>query len=432
MAVRIALQCSEADAHLILSEENSAARLLTRPGEAIYNDANGMVEGNNFFQVVWLSDERREGYLARAPATWPRRGTGRPPQQIVFEGNLPAVPSKNHLLAGLLQAADLGRAAQGRPRLARRGDRHQGPDRRRLPAPERRQPPDGRPERRDGARACSRCRSSRLAAQHDPERRPVRPARRQPRRLAARRPARQGRATSSRTRPRGHRPRPRRGRSARSPPRSSAGSSRATRPTPPTIYLFVYDLQRFRDLRKADDDFGFGGGGYGEKKADPPSKLFGTILRDGPPLGVHTLVWCDSLNNLNRTFDRQALREFEMRVLFQMSANDSSTLIDSPVASKLGPNRALFFSEEEGRLEKFRPYGLPPDDWLDEVRQQLRPGPCPSPVPSPSRSPSPPATATATSEPTRPRRARRVERVRLGLLVQPWPGESEPWSPPSE
>ena len=45
MAVRIALQCSEADAHLILSEDNTAARLLTRPGEAIYNDANGLVEG---------------------------------------------------------------------------------------------------------------------------------------------------------------------------------------------------------------------------------------------------------------------------------------------------------------------------------------------------------------------------------------------------
>ncbi len=33
---------SESDAHLILSDDNSAARLLTRPGEAIYNDANGM------------------------------------------------------------------------------------------------------------------------------------------------------------------------------------------------------------------------------------------------------------------------------------------------------------------------------------------------------------------------------------------------------
>ncbi|MEN6558254.1 MAG: FtsK/SpoIIIE domain-containing protein, partial [Thermoguttaceae bacterium] len=52
MAVRIALQCSEADAHLILSEDNTAARLLSRPGEAIYNDANGLYEGNHPFQIV--------------------------------------------------------------------------------------------------------------------------------------------------------------------------------------------------------------------------------------------------------------------------------------------------------------------------------------------------------------------------------------------
>ena len=43
IAIRVALQCSEADAHLILSEENTAARLLTRPGEAIYNDFNGVL-----------------------------------------------------------------------------------------------------------------------------------------------------------------------------------------------------------------------------------------------------------------------------------------------------------------------------------------------------------------------------------------------------
>src|SRR5262249_14844580 len=113
----------------------------------------------------------------------------------------------------------------------------------------------------------------------------------------------------------------------------------------PPIYLFIFDIQRFRELRKSEDDFGFSR--YGEEKEVPPSKLFGNILRDGPPLGVHTVVWCDSLNNLNRTFDRQTLKEFELRVLFQMSGNDSSTLIDSPAAGKLGENRALFFSEEE-------------------------------------------------------------------------------------
>ncbi len=50
MAVRIALQCSESDAVLILSDDNTAARLISRPGEAIYNDAGGLLEGNQPFQ----------------------------------------------------------------------------------------------------------------------------------------------------------------------------------------------------------------------------------------------------------------------------------------------------------------------------------------------------------------------------------------------
>src|SRR5262249_13823267 len=103
MAVRIALQCSEADAHLILSEDNTAARLLTRPGEAIYNDANGMIEGNNLFQVVWLSDERGEMYRGKIQELARRHHIRKPPP-IVFEGNLPAEVSKNPLLNRLLGA----------------------------------------------------------------------------------------------------------------------------------------------------------------------------------------------------------------------------------------------------------------------------------------------------------------------------------------
>ncbi|HVJ83909.1 MAG TPA: FtsK/SpoIIIE domain-containing protein, partial [Planctomycetia bacterium] len=90
MAVRIALQCSEADAHLILSEDNSAARLLGRPGEAIYNDSNGAVEGNSPFQVVWLPDERREAYLKSIHELAVKRGMLPTTPAIVFEGNAPA------------------------------------------------------------------------------------------------------------------------------------------------------------------------------------------------------------------------------------------------------------------------------------------------------------------------------------------------------
>jgi hypothetical protein len=63
-----------------------------------------------------------------------------------------------------------------------------------------------------------------------------------------------------------------------------------------------------------------------------------------------------------------------------MSANDSSSLIDSPAAGKLGPNRALFFSEEENRIEKFRPYGLPDQAWLDKVSSRLHSRPVTEPV----------------------------------------------------
>ena len=77
------------------------------------------------------------------------------------------------------------------------------------------------------------------------------------------------------------------------------------------------------------------------------------------------------MNNLNRYFTHQQLREFEMRVLFQMSPTDSGGLLDSPAASKLGRNRALFASEEQNRLEKFRPYGMPDERWIEEVGKKL-------------------------------------------------------------
>jgi S-DNA-T family DNA segregation ATPase FtsK/SpoIIIE len=58
-------------------------------------------------------------------------------------------------------------------------------------------------------------------------------------------------------------------------------------------------------------------------------------------------------------------------VLFAMTGVDSSNLIDSPAASKLGPHRALLYTEEQGRLEKFRPYGWPAAEWLASMTGQF-------------------------------------------------------------
>jgi S-DNA-T family DNA segregation ATPase FtsK/SpoIIIE len=106
MAVRIALQCSEADSRLILADDNPAARLLSRPGEAIYNDANGLVEGNSRFQVAWLPDDRRDDYLAQVVELARQRNYRPPRPQIVFEGNAPAEVEKNRPLQDLLTAPE--------------------------------------------------------------------------------------------------------------------------------------------------------------------------------------------------------------------------------------------------------------------------------------------------------------------------------------
>ena len=146
--------------------------------------------------------------------------------------------------------------------------------------------------------------------------------------------------------------------------RQSAGGA-----NPPPIYLFVYGLQRYRALRKSEDSFSFGSSD--EEKKPQPDKQFADILRDGPPVGIHTIAWCDTAAALERTLERSAMREFDNRVLFQMSAADSSNLIDSPLGNKLGQHRALLYSEEQGVSEKFRPYALPSDRWLAYVKQQL-------------------------------------------------------------
>jgi len=68
------------------------------------------------------------------------------------------------------------------------------------------------------------------------------------------------------------------------------------------------------------------------------------------------------------------LSEFEMRVVFQMSASDSASLIDAPAAATLGLHRALFYNDREGSLETFRPYAQPDPAWLEQVARRSEVG----------------------------------------------------------
>jgi len=371
MAVRIALQCSEADSRLILADDNPAARLLSRPGEAIYNDANGLVEGNHPFQVAWLPDDERERYLQRIRAFAEEQGYRPPQPQIVFEGNAPALIEHNQRLNTLLSAPiwpEVGRrvfAWLGEPVAIKDP----------TAAHFRRQSASnllivGRDD--ESALGMVTAALLSLAAQYPiPDTRfylldftPVdAPYADLLARLAALLPHRV-----------------KRGRRRQLPDLIAEVAAEVNRRLDqmdedqvwkePAVYLFIYGLQRARDLRQ-EEDFGFPFGVEEEEAPPNPAQQFATIVREGPEVGVHTIVWCDTYANLTRTLDRRSLREFEMRVAMQMSAEDSANLIDTPAASKLGLYRAYFYSEDESRLEKFRPYGLPSEAWLAWVGERF-------------------------------------------------------------
>ena len=137
----------------------------------------------------------------------------------------------------------------------------------------------------------------------------------------------------------------------------------------PAIYLVIFGLQRYRLLRKQEEDFSFSRTDDAGPKVD---KQFAELLSEGPAAGIHTIIWADAPITVERTLDRGSMRQFDHRILFQMSAADSSNLIDSPIANRLGANRALLYSEEHGTFEKFRPYDVPDEAWLAFLMEHLK------------------------------------------------------------
>jgi hypothetical protein len=109
-----------------------------------------------------------------------------------------------------------------------------------------------------------------------------------------------------------------------------------------------------------------------ENAAATPDRVLADVLREGPVVGIHSMLWFDGLNNVNRGLSRASQREFGIKILFQMSANDSGQLIDSTAAADLGPGRAILHREETGVIEKFRPWAMPDDEWLATVAMSIR------------------------------------------------------------
>jgi ABC-type multidrug transport system fused ATPase/permease subunit len=364
MAVRIALQCSEADSQLILDDENVAARLLSRPGEAIYNDVGGRVAGNNPFQTAWLSDSCRDSYLSRVTELARDKQDSREPP-VVFEGGVPADITENRQLAECLEH-EAQAAEVSTPRIW-------------LGAPVTMKDPTAVTLRRQSGANVLVVGQRDEVAMNLMTAAIVGLAAQLPRRLLQfvildgsppDSPLAGAFARVSSVLPHTCRLVPRR--SVQEVIAELAGEvekrEQANQHDAPAVILAIYGLQRYRVLRRREDAFGLSLDDKAEPRADVQ---FSELLREGPGVGIHVLAWADTLSTLERAVDRQTLREFDHRVLFQMSAADSSNLVDSPIANQLGFHRALLYSEEQGGLEKFRPYDALKDDWLAHVRKKL-------------------------------------------------------------
>jgi energy-coupling factor transporter ATP-binding protein EcfA2 len=360
ISVRIALRCWGEESRLILSDDNIAASLLSRPGEAIYNSEYGLVEGNNVFQVAWLSDTQLEHYLIEIQNRAPTNRIS----PIVFDGNQPANIETNNGLYLALTApvptkmprrlkAWVGEPTAIRESIAVTFQREGGKNLLIV----------GTDEQTALGMLVTSIIS--LAAQlpHIPANNtqtfsvldfstdevgtPFQYlAEKLPHSVTV-----------------GHR--------HKLPEIINRIAKEAQRrihddKENPPLFLIIFGLHRARDLRLDVPAIK----GDSMRSAQPAQQLT-TILREGPDIGIHTLIWCDTFSRLKATFTLRTQREFILRVALQMGEKDSYNLVDSSAASKLGTHRALLYNDEKGTTEKFRPYTVPAQQWLDWAIMKL-------------------------------------------------------------
>lgn len=354
MAVRIALQCEGSDAMIILSEDNLAAERLRHAGQAVYNDASGRIEGNQPFQVAYLSKSHQQERLAEIPVGKPfvdesNNSLGR---CVVFEGHRSAIwenqaieqamellPSRETSAIG----AVVGDSVSIEPAVAIQLTRQAGRNFLIVGS-----------EDRNAADAMAalmltlthsarnRLNTTPQIAFLDGSRPDDQYVARLPQLVRTLNPeawiadVRSSEKTLGQV--------------------YEELQKRAAEPdvVRPPFFLTISQLGRFRELRKSDE-FSFGGDDSGTVKPDVQLQ---EILRDGPGYGIHTIMWADNWNTVSRVVARQSMHDLELRILMQMSSNDSNHLIDSPIANRLDSHVMLVHDEASGLSRKFRPYRI--------------------------------------------------------------------------
>jgi hypothetical protein len=377
MAVRIALQCDGADAMLILGEDNMAASRLRHSGQAIYNDASGRVESNQPFQVAYLSSkvhgivlESISQSVAKDSSNhrYPDPSTTTLGRQIVFEGHRPALWNAFDVDRGWksLENKDaqslamvLGESLSIEPTIVKTLSRQSGRNIAIIG--------------NDDAIIANLLSTMWRAwfEQKDTSRVPqvcfLDGSRAEDRFTAELRPTFQKYFETTAIDQIADLSNPIAGANLYADYRNCDAilewlggelERRTSNPDKPcrSLCFCILNLGRFRELRR-NDEFSFGSS-IDESAKPTTEAIFTRILRDGPSVGLHVVVCSDSAGNLGRWIPRQGMRDLEIRILCQMSTNDSNTLIDSGAANRLEPHAVIYYDEIDGKIQKVRPYRM--------------------------------------------------------------------------
>lgn len=141
-------------------------------------------------------------------------------------------------------------------------------------------------------------------------------------------------------------------------------------------YLFIYGLQRARNLRSNDiykknssfDDFDeFGSSTVKKQLSVKPYEMFLNILQRGPAVGINSLIWEDNFKVFMNNY-ADMLPNFDMRIAFTMPDEDSINFIEEVDGSKIGENGAIY---NYNGNQKFRPYRKPDIKWIDKLAKRL-------------------------------------------------------------
>jgi len=119
------------------------------------------------------------------------------------------------------------------------------------------------------------------------------------------------------------------------------------------IFLSFFAFQRGRSFRKD---------GYSMSEE---GQILEYILKEGPDVGVFTLLQVNSIDGFEKNLDSSILKEFSQRATAQINPDNSIKLLGNQKAAKLKSNRAYYFDDNENILLKFKPYELYPVDKMD-------------------------------------------------------------------